>query len=679
MLRTTLPGLCLDCHKDKRGGQHSRAVYTGLCSRCHDPHASSAEKLLVPSAKADCNSCHPEKNAGEFIHSAIQEYDCGDCHDPHARPPGETLGCAECHDDLLAGANIHPPLEDGCWDCHGTHTGPLADQLLTPLPELCIECHDDKEHGLHGRITLGTDCSECHDPHSSDRRSMLNHQAATAPCASCHVSAISRPKRHTPVEKGRCERCHNPHLEDPVPIRSCTECHSTLMDGKYIHDPAEEGCDNCHATHSGDRDNQLLQDMPGLCLECHDGKEEGRHGKVKLDDDCVRCHNPHSSSQPRMLTMVQEADGCTVCHTATTRRPQLHTPVSEYDCDECHNPHNDPPEETSPCSDCHDDLLAGAVVHEPAEDDCTNCHDTHSGVREYMLLTEHPELCLDCHDDKEEGMHGRSRMSTSCISCHDPHSAPRRGLVESMEGRRCQSCHQDKDGFKYRHSALDSYDCADCHNPHTDPPEMPPLSCQQCHDGLRDQSPLHSAEVQTRCQECHDPHGSENRNMMVDKGALIMSECLTCHREIARKLEHALLIHDPVDGNDCGECHTSHTGKRPYTVEKFDSEMYVPYDQGAYTLCFGCHEYSLVQSKFTDTDTGFRDGSQNLHYLHVVRDGEKGFSCWVCHDMHGTRQPHLLNRENPYNPSYRLKVNFRDLENGGECRTNCHTTREYLR
>jgi len=590
------------------------------------------------------------------------------------------LSCEECHDDLTAGSILHAPLEEGCSDCHGTHNGPEKFQLLMPPFKLCMECHDDMEDGLHGKISLGTECVSCHNPHSTDLNSLLKSSTLSPPCGSCHVKVINKLVQHTPVSDGRCEICHDPHRNTKAQELKCADCHDKLLSEKYIHEAAEDTCTNCHATHSADLQFQLLASIPDICLECHDDKEKGQHGRVSTGEDCISCHSPHSSAQPKLLTNKVNLNACELCHADQKSRPVVHPPVEEESCDTCHDPHADPPVEIPACTECHDYLMAGKFKHEPATEDCSECHETHSGENDSMLHSEYPELCIDCHFDKEEGLHNRSRMSMSCLSCHDPHSSQNMRLLKIDIGeRRCNSCHIDKEASDHQHTALKEYGCEECHNPHTDPPEMPPISCIHCHLSITDKSPLHSMKVQGRCTDCHNPHGSDNKFILVDTGMITEEECLDCHQKIGRKLERGSTKHEPAEEGECTTCHTTHSGTPPFTVEEFGADMYVPYEQAAYELCFGCHDYTLIQAKYSESDTRFRDGSRNLHYVHVVRDGEKGFSCWVCHDMHASNQPHLLNRENPYNPSYRLKIEFRVKRNGGECRTNCHTKREYRR
>jgi predicted CXXCH cytochrome family protein len=144
-------------------------------------------------------------------------------------------------------------------------------------------------------------------------------------------------------------------------------------------------------------------------------------------------------------------------------------------------------------------------------------------------------------------------------------------------------------------------------------------------------------------------------------------------------MENGRIIHEPLADGECDDCHTVHEGQAPFTIEQFDTRKNVPYDPEAYALCFQCHSGAMIQVKFTESDTRFRHLRWNLHNLHVLRDGEKGFSCWVCHNAHASRQPHLLEMEVPVSKAYSLKIEYRETEKGGVCRTNCHIVQEYTR
>jgi len=67
----------------------------------------------------------------------------------------------------------------------------------------------------------------------------------------------------------------------------------------------------------------------------------------------------------------------------------------------------------------------------------------------------------------------------------------------------------------------------------------------------------------------------------------------------------------------------------------------LPADIKKYDLCFQCHEKELVLSEKTASLTNFRDGDENLHFIHVNRES-KGRSCKSCHNVHGSTNVRLL-------------------------------------
>lgn len=682
LVKKAAPRLCTACHKGKAGGRHDEKQYGDNCTQCHDPHASESASLLKGGLEGDCGSCHRKVTTGEHRHSAMEENGCEECHNPHSSSPVPTLPCLECHSDLLRGAAVHEPVEEGCDTCHFSHSGPYPMQLSQGLPDLCTECHEEMKAGVHGKTVVGQDCARCHDPHSSDGQALLTDSVRRGLCASCHVDIVLKEIPHTPVDTNRCKRCHDPHSQTPVATSLCRDCHGGIMDGRYDHEAAVDSCTNCHDAHGGSVANNLLFEIPELCTECHEGIEKGRHGNVILSENCSECHDPHSALQPKLLTMLKEKAGCTTCHRPQSEGVVVHTPVRSGSCDRCHEPHTDPPVATAKCTDCHAAVTEGRFVHDALHEGCDTCHDTHTSELASLLSSGIPDICLDCHDDKTAGKHGKTVLSDDCGTCHEPHTSMNKGLLKVLGDQSCTSCHTERESGGYVHSALEEFECEHCHDPHADPPVMPPMACQSCHPDMADRSTSHGGPSRGRCLECHDPHSAESAASVSIQGEESGSGregCMECHRGVARKLELNRTVHSPARDDECTICHTNHSGEAPFTKLTFRKTKYVPFDPASHELCFSCHPSSLVQVKYTETDTGFRQGRWNLHNLHVVRDGEKGFSCWICHDAHASDQAHLVKRELPLNRIYSLKVEFRKLENGGECRTNCHTIKEYLR
>jgi len=110
--------------------------------------------------------------------------------------------------------------------------------------------------------------------------------------------------------------------------------------------------------------------------------------------------------------------------------------------------------------------------------------------------------------------------------------------------------------------------------------------------------------------------------------------------------------------------------------KNFPPVFYAPFDIDNYELCFNCHEKTLVLDPKTTTLTGFRNGDQNLHYVHVNK--KKGRTCRACHDAHATNNPRHIRDAVPFG-AWDLPVGFSISENGGSCLPGCHQKFSYDR
>ena len=656
------------------------------CNKFHILVPAIILTVLFTCTAAHAQYRHKTLLKDRYIHQPVNKQDCTVCHELHFPEADGQISnsvpglCYECHKNPARGKKIvHSPMIKGkkCLSCHYPHSAPVKSLLRAKTSRLCIGCHTDKKNGVHGKSRFTGDCQLCHDPHASDSSGLLK-AIFIGQCSACHKKLDKDVFRHSALDEYECQECHNPHMSPPEPTLSCNECHDEKTSGANVHPPVEDGCGSCHEPHSGPYEYQLQKMLPDLCLECHDEMDSGRHGEVFLGDKCNECHDPHSSPRPGLLTIALEKAACESCHQAQRAGEVVHSPILELECNECHDPHSTPPAPTVACLDCHESLLQNKYRHEVAGEDCSNCHDTHSGSLPKLLTARIPDICLDCHD-QEDGRHGSTMLGTSCGECHDPHSASRKKLLKSLGDRSCTDCHTEIAHSKYLHSALSKFQCQHCHDPHAEPPGTPPMECKDCHLNVADNSIAHGRRSNGRCLECHDPHGSISPDLLKEEQVQFTEDCLGCHRDIRRNIDTGRHLHEPLTAGDCFGCHTAHKGDLPFTVERFDVRKNVPYDPEAYALCFQCHLPALVQERFTETDTGFRHKNRNLHNLHVVRDSERGFSCWVCHDPHSSGQPHLLSQETPVNSAYSLKIEYRKTQDGGQCTTNCHIVQEYKR
>jgi predicted CXXCH cytochrome family protein len=341
------------------------------------------------------------------------------------------------------------------------------------------------------------------------------------------------------------------------------------------------------------------------------------------------------------------------------------------------------------------------VVHPPyAWGDCTVCHLDAKG--EDDLIMDPPELCAMCHDAKDTGkfIHGPVGAG-ACTACHNPHESDNaKLLVSSSINELCTACHQAKDEFLHNTTHIHppvQDQCTNCHDPHTENYKFQLKAdgnkdlCLMCHVDkdvwIKEVSDKHGAIDRPRgCLECHDPHGSEHPKFLTKDTSKEL--CLTCHNQtlktdetgyklknIAKLLDKNPDWHGPILWGDCAACHNPHGSNNLRMLKKpFPRTFYESFDEDNY-ICFECHDKAKIQDIETDTATNFRNGTQNMHFLHVNK--EKGRSCRACHEFHGTKDyPHHLRKKTKFG-RINFPIRFIETENGGSCAPACHARRHY--
>jgi predicted CXXCH cytochrome family protein len=132
-----------------------------------------------------------------------------------------------------------------------------------------------------------------------------------------------------------------------------------------------------------------------------------------------------------------------------------------------------------------------------------------------------------CHSSKKEGRHGTSRLTGECLQCHDPHASDSSGLLKANSTGQCDACHTSIAGDKYQHSALEEYDCQECHNPHTSPP-VKITACVNCHDDKSSGEYVHTA-VDDGCDSCHTTGHDQAISDKSTRKDLRGVQCEACH------------------------------------------------------------------------------------------------------------------------------------------------------
>lgn len=155
---------CLECHQDdiQKGlfSSHNHLVDpVNACVKCHSPHASDRDDLLLGRQERVCRQCHLDTftRKEDALH-------------PH---PRDKASCKDCH--AVHGSNQIAMLKgDGvkvCTRCHetqGKFTHPVGDKVHDPRtgqPLTCVSCH--YPHGTNFEFNLKLNgardlCIQCH-------------------------------------------------------------------------------------------------------------------------------------------------------------------------------------------------------------------------------------------------------------------------------------------------------------------------------------------------------------------------------------------------------------------------------------------------------------------------------------------------------------------------------------
>ncbi len=399
-------------------------------------------------------------------------------------------------------------------------------------------------------------------------------------------------------------------------------CHGNLTNQEVVHHAVKKGCDNCHQSTGTQhplkdvKGFKLVLDVPALCYKCHDENNTMKsvHPPVQKGK-CLDCHTPHSSPENNLLKKNPPADLCKQCH-------QLESATKR-------------------------------VKHEPVtKGECVKCHDPHQSDNSKLLNLESPALCLKCHKKQSEEIkmaNVHPPFQNNCLNCHSHHSSTENKLLDLQPQSLCIYCHDDMqkkiDKATLVHGAVtDKKSCLNCHSPHAS-----------------DQKKFLIADPDVLCLNCHD------------KTIVVGTRKIGNIKQIIQKSKD---VHGAIDKVGCIGCHDPHASSNPFLLTKsFPAGSYAQATKESFGLCFSCHKSELLE-KQTTTVTNFRNGDKNLHFVHV--NGEKGRSCTICHNPHGSMNDNLINDKAPFG-SWEMPLKYVPTENGGSCAPGCHTERKYDR
>lgn len=409
-----------------------------------------------------------------------------------------------------------------------------------------------------------------------------------------------------------------------------------------------------------------------------------------------------ASAAPKKNTKEKQTCITTDCHSSMGKEKFVHGPIATADCIVCHIPtgkHSFKPisDVGALCSECHDKLTTKKVVHAPVKNSkCTKCHDPHQSKFKFQLRAAGSDLCFQCHKKdivSRNFVHGPAAVG-SCSTCHDMHQSDFAHLLHSEGNKVCFECHPDKEeafkGKKFTHAPVQK-SCTNCHDAHSgnfkynftaDGAQDLCLTCHKNkHQEIDHASVKHKAlYTDKKCLACHDPHVSNYVKQLTMQPADL---CMSCHdraysdsnghntANMKSYLSDNTIYHGPIKQNDCSSCHNTH-GSSNFRIlrENLSPVFYANYDADNYKACFVCHEKNLANEEKTTTMTNFRNGDQNLHFVHVNKR-VKGRTCRSCHDAHATNNPKHIRDTVPF-AKWDLPVGFEKQATGGQCLPGCH-------
>lgn len=398
------------------------------------------------------------------------------------------------------------------------------------------------------------------------------------------------------------------------------------------------------------------------------------------------------------------------CHAQIKSFRVLHGPVNVDACDTCHrlteaksHTFEQTRGDTELCTFCHQMETGGAaVVHKPlADGQCISCHNPHGGrTRALTRGKTTRELCSSCHLDvtaDKQFVHGPVAAG-ACESCHSSHTSQFPKLLNSQGNQICFDCHRDMKQqmatAAVRHKAVEG-SCMDCHDPHASAFVMqtkkePVALCTQCHEeekkAVVEAKHQHSVTTEGQaCLTCHTAHGGQLAALMRKEPAKL---CMSCHEKpirgegrviasVAEVNDPKTIKHGPIRDGDCSGCHNAHGADvDSLLVKEYPATFYQAFAADKYELCFTCHDEQLVQTQQAKGLTGFRNGDQNLHFVHVNR--AKGRNCRSCHSTHASTNELHVRDSVPFG-KWELPIKYTRSATGGSCSPGCHKPYTYDR
>ncbi len=623
-----------------------------------------------------------------------QPLPCGECHQPHGSGNVRLL-----NDQMPTGAVTVTDLNDPaqarafCLGCHRTADDPNPTPTVAgvPVPKL-TNFNVPADPDFH-RSTSTEDCRSCHGNSYAGSWSRNVHRPGNglgpglgANCQTCHPEIVQG-MTETGVEVYRHWMNGAADLADPTAPHTCLNCHVAheyFYDQRAANLRADAG--NLSDPEPAAAASDYLAGGGGVCLSCHQTaqtKSPGTHPDASVQTPALDPALYDASAHQYGVQSTFATDSSTFTG----------------NCVKCHNDQGTPIR-----------YQTGAVtfaLHRNETTDPARLLDPLGGTVQTHL---EENFCYACHDGGTTAgtdVYGVAAMSAASRDVKNEFNRTYRHDVAGQRG-----IHRPDEGIPNDFGGANRHvECADCHSPHGaaaglhtpgDPTLAPALrgaSGVTVTNGPAGTSPTYTfvataTEEYQICFKCHSGYTSQPAGQE-DLGVRLNPNNPSYHPVEAQGKTYI----DPgafVNGWDstkrvtCSDCHgtSDATGAQGPHGSDYIAILKAYYRQQSTRwmggmrgneICFQCHRYDVyanqnapqsVQALSRWNPPAFRRG----HTYHVDR---RGYSCYSCHESHGSTQlPSLiaLRAQNVNDGLWR----YEQLSTGGLCWPSCHDPESYI-
>ena len=334
---------------------------------------------------------------------------------------------------------------------------------------------------------------------------------------------------------------------------------------------------------------------------------------------------------------------------------------------------------------------------------CVNCHNPHgykdsTGLIPNMAFSREENLCLPCHD----GSPASKNINAQYIKTYKHPTASYSGKHSTSENGTPANFASPNN----RHA-----ECEDCHNPHyakrDSAAPLPPNASNRIvgvnrvkvingpagiaptynYRAPNDTSFFYEYEI---CFKCHSSWTTQPAGQS-DMALLFNGNNPSYHPVEAQGKNRNINSNAFVNNwtwdklTYCTDCHTSddttvrgpHGSANRYLLKKSYAASPTSRTMSSNEMCFDCHRYdTYTNNSASNTIKGYsRFNPPNITQGHTYHVGNKMYSCYTCHQSHGsTNQPALIATGRVSTP----KINgYTQTSTGGTCSPTCHGSKSY--